>query len=136
VKPAALALGLLLALPLAGCGGDQPKAAEPTTPTAPPSSLPAAVGTLQGKLLLVGGPAPGTPVPVAGKLTIDGNGSVVHADIAADGRFAIQLAPGVYQVSATSPRYNNSDGVCRTSPPVKVLASGKTVTVDVYCQMK
>jgi hypothetical protein len=136
VKTTALALGCVLALGLSGCGGDdepKPKVAEPT---APPSSLPASVGTVQGRLLLVGGPAPGAESAAPGKLRITRPGSSVKADIGEDGTYAIQLAPGSYRITATSPKYDNSDGTCRTDPPVTVIAAGKTVTADVYCVMK
>jgi hypothetical protein len=134
VKSTAAAVGLLFAFTLAGCGGGDPKTSP--DPTAPPSTLPASVGTLQGRLMMVGGPVANTSTPVPGKLTIEGNGSTVHADIGEDGRFEIQLAVGAYQISATSPKYNNGKGTCFTSPPVKVLAAGKTVTADVLCQIK
>ena len=133
VKLTALALSCTLGLAVAGCGGDnEPKI---TGPTAPPSSLPAAVGTVQGRLLLAGGPAPGSPVPMPGKLTIKGAGSTLHAEIGKDGRFAIQLVPGRYRITATSPNLNDGTMVCGTRPTTTTLTAGKTVTADVVCSV-
>ena len=132
VKLIPLFLGTLLAVTLTGCGGDdKPKVTEPT---APPSSLPAAVGTVQGQLKLSGGPS-GARFPAPGKLTISGNGSTLHADLGKDGKFAIQLAPGRYRISATSPNFYDNAATCRTSPSTTVIVAGKTVTADMVCSM-
>ena len=131
VKAAALALGCLLVLGLSGCGGsDEPEA---SGPTAPPTSPPASVGTVQGRLLMVGGPAPGTPDPVPGRLTIKGAGSTLHADIGKDGKYAIQLAPGRYRITATSPEVDDGAMTCTTTPATTELTAGRTVTADVAC---
>jgi hypothetical protein len=133
VRSAALVLGCLLALGVAGCGGeDKPEA---SGPTAPPSALPASVGTVQGRLLMVGGPAPGAPDPVPGRLTIKGTGSTLHADIGKDGTYAIQLAPGRYRITATSPSIDDGAMTCTTAPATTTLTAGRTVTADVVCSV-
>ena len=84
---------------------------------------------------MVGGPHAGTAVPVSGKLTIKGAATNVSADIGKDGKYAIQLAPGRYRISATSPSYNNG-GQCNTAKQPTVITVGKTVTADILCQMR
>lgn len=130
---AALALGFLLALGLTGCGGDDKP--ETSGRTAPPSTLPASVGTVQGRLLMVGGPAPGASDPISGRLTIKGTGSTLRADIGKDGKYAIQLAPGDYRITATSPSIDDGAMTCVTAPATTTLIAGKTVTADVVCSV-
>lgn len=135
VKITALLVGTLLAATLVGCGGsDKPEAAP--DPTAPPSTLPASVGTVEGKLMMVGGPAGTKPKPIAGKLVITGSESTVHADIGEDGAYAIQLAPGSYRITATSPGFDDGKAICVTEPADTKLLAGKTVTADVVCPVK
>lgn len=134
MKPLVLALGCVLSLGVVGCGGEDKPAAAP--PTAPPSTPPTALATVQGKLLMVGGPAPGVQEPAPGTLTIKRAASSVTAEIGEDGTFAIQLPEGRYRITATSPGYLEGRGLCVTDPAETTLTAGKTVTSDVYCSMK
>lgn len=128
MKSTALVLAALLALSLTGCGGDD----EPTdegTPASTPS-LPVSVGTVEGRLVIADGAGEERTVP--GKLLIKGpGGSVLTADITDDGRFAIQLAPGKYRITATSPE---SADPCTTEVPVTVLVADETVETVVVCR--
>src|SRR5690606_18424030 len=104
---------------LAGCSGE-----EPGKPTAPQSSVtpPMPLGTVAGRLLLVGGPSGTEPRPLSGSLQILGsNGSVLRAEIGKTGRFAIQLPPGSYRVTAHSPAYLAGKATCATEPAITVL---------------
>jgi hypothetical protein len=130
VKPTALALAAVLALSLAGCGGDdEPSDARTPGPT---PTLPVAVGTVQGRFVVERGVL--EPTTTSGVLTIKGpDGSVLNADIKDDGRFAIQLPPGEYTITATTPTY--LDGrPCGTTPAVTVLVAERTVETDVICR--
>lgn len=60
----------------------------------------------------------------------------MHADIGEDGSYVIQLAPGSYRITATSPSYNDSEGLCVTHPADTKLTAGKTVTADIVCPIK
>jgi len=128
VKPTVLVLAALLSLSLTACGGDDepPREKDPSsTPT-----LPVAVGTVQGALVTHDMSGEAT-VPLPGKLTIKGpGGSSLTADITEDGRYAIQLAPGDYTITATSPQYV---GTCHTDPRVTTLVADETVETDVIC---
>lgn len=133
MKPNALVLAVLLTLTLTGCGGEEPTAeqTQPSAPTLAPT-LPVPVGTVQGRFLLEGGISDDRAV--AGELTITGpDGAIVRADIPDDGRFGIQLPPGEYRITASTPQY--LDGrPCGTSPEVTVIAADETVETDVICR--
>lgn len=130
----AAAAVILLAATVAGCGGSDKPAAKAGT-NAPPSTAPA-TATVRGRLLAVGGPAPGTARPVAGTVTFTGpNGSTTKTQVDKTGRFEIGLYPGTYRIRGSSPSFN--DGApCATDPATTRLTAGTTVTADVYCQMR
>lgn len=135
VKSAALPLVAVLALALTGCGGDD----TPAKPSAPTSSLVDAqpVGTIEGRLLAVGGPAGTEDQLIAGKLRIVGaDGAILRADVGEDGRYAIQLTPGEYVVTATSPSYQDGKAPCATDPASTTIKKNETVSADVLCQRK
>jgi hypothetical protein len=122
----ALALG-----GLAGCGHDKLPSVQVTdaAPTPPPSGL------IQGRLLAVGGPEPGKPRPLAGKITFAGpGGSIATTTVDADGAFAIELSPGSYVVTGTSPAYEGSKATCHTTKPTTVITANGSTSADVYCQ--
>ncbi len=135
VKSAALVLVALLPFSLAGCGGtDEP--ADGKTPSTRPS-LPVAVGTVQGRIVTSGGPAGAEEMAVPGTVRIAGaDGSVTTADTGESGRFAIQLAPGDYTVTATSPNFNGGTGTCTTEPAVTTLRADTVSEVDVVCSIR
>ncbi len=123
--------------------------------TSPPVGTPARVGstivvydhgaaassaTLRGRLLWVGGPAPGSPVPHRGTVhVVNANDSFDQTVRAGrDGRWMIYLPPGTYRVRATSPGYLSRRGAfdaCSASRPVTVHAGG-SATANVYCQLR
>jgi hypothetical protein len=133
VKPAA-ALCAVLLLTVAGCGGGAAKQPKANT-SVPPTSAPA-TGIVQGRLLAVGGPAPGDPRPMAGTVTFIGpDGSTAKAPVDKTGRFSIGLYPGLYRIRGSSPTFDRG-AVCSTRPASTTLIAGKTVTANVYCQMR
>jgi hypothetical protein len=131
---AALLVTALLLLPTA-CGGSGPS----SKPPGPEKTLvPApAVGTVQGRLLHVGGPNGAHAGPWPGRLLITGsNGTHLTAAIGKDGRFSILLPPGSYRVTATSPRYQGGAEPCRSEPAVTVVRKDEKSVADVVCQLR
>lgn len=134
--PATALLGAAL-LGLAGCAGSSGGSADPAlaTSSALVSTLPAA--EVKGHLLRVGGPPPGDPVPLRGRVTITGtDGSVTTVEVDAHGDFDIKLSPGTYRLRATSPEINDGRQLCRTQFPTTALRAGATVIADIICSVK
>jgi hypothetical protein len=103
--------------------------------TKPSAHSGAATGTLTGQVKYIGGPPPGLPRPVArGTVTLAGPGQA-EAVMFEQGRFSVQLKPGVYKVSATSPDYNSGDAACDATHPARVTA-GQATSVHVICQVR
>lgn len=103
-----------------------------------PSPAPSASGrgTVSGHLFAVGGPAPGSPRPLSGSVTLilsTNHSKVAQVPVGADGAFSIDVLPGQYELAGTSPLYNGGKVTCNATSPVTVKV-GATVTADVYCQ--
>ena len=106
------------------------------TPTFTRSRLPSRRGTVRGTLETVGGVAPGTPRPITGSITLRNSaGSVFTATAGSDGTFAVQVSPGIYTVTATSP-FLGGGGVCDSFGGSVSVAAGATVTTVVACSIK
>ena len=90
---------------------------------------------MSGKLQAVGGPAPGTPRPIGGKVTVRGpNGKSYSAKVGADGQFLIQVPVGSHFVTGSSPHYEGGQSLCLQSGiPFKVNENAMTSNVDVNC---
>jgi hypothetical protein len=88
-------------------------------------------GIVQGTLDRVGGPAPGSPTPVPGLVTLTGASRSYQVAADANGSFSVRVAPGRYTVTATSPRVGIS---CRATHRVQVPARG-VATVHVWCEI-
>ncbi len=96
-----------------------------------------ATGLVKGTLETVGGPAPGTPNPVNGTITLtNARGARRTTPAGSDGRFSVHVAPGTYRVSGTSPKVtdNSNPETCLAAAPVEVSV-GKVATADVYCSI-
>lgn len=95
--------------------------------------------TLSGHLYMVGGPvvrgATPSPRPLAGKVVASGPAGAYTATVGADGSYTLQLPPGTYSVTGTSPSFNGGTGICRADGTVTVVI-GQQGTVDVYCQAR
>ena len=86
--------------------------------------------------MFVGGPAPGLPRVLKHGGTVVFTGTpTVHAPLGTNGRFLVNLSPGTYRVTATSPDYNSGRGVCEAAQPVRVIDGG-SASVKVYCQIR
>jgi hypothetical protein len=118
-----------------GCsagGGSTNSAASATASS--PSSEAKTTGTLTGQVKYIGGPALGSPRPVAGGVvTFAGSGRSTAA-MSEQGHFSAELHPGIYVVTATSPDYKSGRAACEAAHPVRVSA-GKSASVDVFCQV-
>jgi hypothetical protein len=94
----------------------------------------AGYGRIQGMLEAVGGPAPGTPRPLMGSITLrNSSGTAFTTTAGSDGAFSARIPPGTYTVIGRSPLYDSGSGDCRPIEPVTVVAS-TTTQVVVACQ--
>lgn len=96
-------------------------------------------GTVSGHLYIIGGPLPlgaatRSPQPVTGQVVARGPAGTHTATVGADGRYAMQLSPGTYVVTGTSPNFNSGNSPCPSDGKVTVVRN-QTRTVDVYCQV-
>jgi hypothetical protein len=89
-------------------------------------------GFVSGRLQTVGGPAPGTPKPIGGKVIVFGlNEKSYSAKVGADGQFLFQVPVGSYFVRGSSPLYESGGPYC-LGPGFKVNENA-TTSVDVNC---
>ncbi len=117
----AVSLPLAALLVLAGCSGS------------------VATGTIAGTLERVGGPAPGRPVPLAGRVVaVASTGARFTGTVGKNGRFKLPVPPGSYHLTGYSPRVRSSGAemrcsaqnavsveVGKLSPIVHVVCSGR-----------
>jgi len=119
---AAMVLSAAAVAVLAGCG---------------PS--PAATGTVTGVLVRVGGPAPGAPVPLPGKVVaVSSDGARYTATTGRNGRYRLSLPPGSYQLTGHS-RNVRSQGapmLCTGRHAVHVAAGRTESGNDVICAIR
>jgi hypothetical protein len=105
---------------------------------APPLALqPTPVVAVTGRLLAVGGPAPGTAHPIGGTVTVTNLDTQLQRTVVAnnDGRFSTAVPPGPYHLEAHSPSYLDGKVACQADGPLTVVAN-RPARADVYCQMK
>jgi hypothetical protein len=99
-------------------------------------------GIVTGRLIAVGGPAPGAARPLSGVVKLKGSdGKTVAVDVDADGTFRIRARTGSYSLSGSSPQYGSGRypciGVDRAGEVVDQLDLGAApVSSDVVCSMK
>jgi hypothetical protein len=111
----------------------QPSTGSEVTPTNGTTVVPETTGTLSGSLLAVGGLAPGSPRPLAGKITAEGNTVIYSATVGPSGRFSFQVTSGTYTLKGSSPQFNDGTTACLADNPVTVI-KGRTRNANVYCQ--
>lgn len=93
---------------------------------------------LAGRLLWVGGPAPGSPRPHEGVVHVVGGGIDKFIRVQGDGRWSFRGPVGTFTVTGSSPGYLSAEGVpdaCRADRPVRLRYS-RTTHADVYCQLR
>jgi hypothetical protein len=97
----------------------------------------AATGKLTGRLIIVGGPAPGAAHPVAGRVAVTGNGVHVDVKVGEDGVYTVSVPPGRYQVTGHSPSVvvDDREAPCPSSKDARVTPGGAAV-LDAICSIK
>jgi hypothetical protein len=104
---------------LGGCGGD-----------------PGYHQIVRGAFVRVGGPAPGSPVPLPGTITArTAMGKTFTATTGRDGRFALWLPPGAYQVTGRSPLMQSGQMICAATAELQVSPGQPARHVAVVCSI-
>ncbi|MGZ6917446.1 MAG: hypothetical protein ACXVG8_18970 [Oryzihumus sp.] len=92
-------------------------------------------GVAGGRLLVVGGPAPGAPRPLRrGTVTFTG-ATQVSVRIDHTGHYSARLPVGSYEVSGRSPEIGSGSYECHAAKPINVAPHAR-IQADVYCQVK
>ena len=89
--------------------------------------------TIEGKLLAVGGPAPGAPRPLPGDVTLRSPGSEITVPVGKGGHYSTEVPPGTYEIEGRSPFYGSGKYLCRALKSATPAANA-TTTANVYCQ--
>jgi len=114
----ASALSLAVVLAVTGCGGDAPH------------------GSVTGILERVGGPAPGSPVPLPGHVVaVNSAGAQFAVAVGNDGRFSLSLPAGSYQLTGYSPLIEDGKMRCITPHAVSVATGRTEGHVAVVCSI-
>lgn len=104
---------------LAGCGGS-----------------PGYRQAVPGKFVRIGGPAPGSPVPLPGTITArPAAGQAVTARVGQDGRFTLSLPPGIYRVTGRSALMQSGQMICTATAQVHVSRGKPARPVTVVCSI-
>jgi hypothetical protein len=92
-------------------------------------------GTVTGTYTQVGGPSGAPDVPLSGTVSFRASdGSTRRMSSDAHGKFAGQLPPGTYTVTAKSSLVNDGTSTCSQSLTTRVQA-GKTVSLTIICNI-
>lgn len=135
-------VALLVLVAATGCQGKSTAATVPTPatgssagPTSTSTEVALSRGTVTGDLVRVGGPAPGTTVPLTGTIRFIRAGESVHLAVGRDGRFSVLLPAGRYDVEGASPRIDDGASPCSRVVQLVVMA-GRTITQRLVCDIK
>jgi hypothetical protein len=94
-----------------------------------------AKGTIRGRLLAVGGPAPGAARPLPGTVILQDTAThlktVVH--VKADGRYLAIVAVGRYAIEGRSPLYGSGKYRCKAFKDATASVNAQVVA-DVVCE--
>ena len=113
---AVLAVGIAA---LAGCGGN-----------------PGYHQAVPGRFVRVGGPAPGSPVPLPGTITArTATGETFTATAGRDGRFTLSLPPATYRVTGRSPLMQSGQMICAATAELHVSRGQHARPVTVVCSI-
>jgi hypothetical protein len=97
------------------------------------SSTPPYDASVKGQLLISGGPLPGTPRPSDGEVTAkNASGKSFSISVAPNGVFTLQLPPGKYTLTGSSPQFGNGQYKCFALRSVTVF-KGKSIHHNVFC---
>lgn len=86
---------------------------------------------LRGRLLFVGGPAPGLPRPLSGTVVVTGK-LTLAVSVGPDGRFVATVPAGTYRLAGSSPAFGSGQYGCHAMSRVRVVPN-ETVRADVLC---
>jgi hypothetical protein len=92
------------------------------------------VGTVRGRMIFMGGPAPGAWPVTPGFVTLRGS-SIKKVALDSHGRFQVMTDPGSYQVTGTSREFAHSTYVCRATHAL-VVTPAKTSYVVLGCLVR
>jgi hypothetical protein len=99
------------------------------------SDIPHYDASVAGRLIISGGPAPGTPRSSGGEVDAqNANGQSFSVSVPSSGKFILQLPEGSYSLTGTSPQFGEGDK-CSALRDVTV-SKGTLVHEDVLCQEK
>jgi hypothetical protein len=89
-----------------------------------------------GTFARVGGPAPGSPVPLPGTITARAaTGETVTATAGRDGHFKLSLPPGAYRVTGRSPLMQSGQMICTVTVELHVTRGAPARPVTVVCSI-
>lgn len=94
----------------------------------PVRATPAPMGALEGKLVVMGGPAPGSARPTDGSVSILSGGDLVTVVEVSGGTFTQQLPPGRYTLTA-------GHGGAPCTPAEVTITEGGTAAAEVICHV-
>jgi hypothetical protein len=93
-------------------------------------------GAVEGRFIRVGGPYPGSPVPLPGQVVaIDSTGARRVVSVDNSGRFRLSLPAGTYRLIGSSPLIDSGKGRCIAERPVRVATGKPTQHVAVVCSI-
>lgn len=116
-------LPLLVLLSVCGCSqGDSAPARQ--------------TGTIDGDFLRVGGPAPGAPVPLPGRVSLtSADRAPVIVTVGATGKFSATVPVDTYKVQGTSPAIGGGSGPCSRTVSATVRLHQR-VQVQAICHVR
>ncbi len=89
-----------------------------------------------GKFVRVGGPPPGSPVPLPGTIAARAaTGETLTASAGRDGRFTLSLPPGTYRVTGRSPLAQSGQMICAATAQLRVTRGKPARPVTVVCSI-
>jgi hypothetical protein len=95
---------------------------------------PAGQQAVSGTFMRVGGPAPGSPVPLPGTITARAaTGQTFTASAGQNGRFTLSLPPGRYHVTGRSPLMQSGQTACSAEEELQVTSGKSAGPVSVVC---
>jgi hypothetical protein len=89
---------------------------------------------INGSLTQVGGPAPGSAVPLSGKVAFTSDDRTVTVNVREDGRFTAHLPPGFWSVRGFAPNAQGALVPCSAPPEQVLLVGGQVTQHDVVCR--
>ena len=100
------------------------------------SARPSDEQTVHGRFVRVGGPAPGSPVPLPGSITARArNGQSFTSTAGRTGRFTLSLPPGSYRVTGRSPLMQSGQMICAATRQLHVIHGKAARPVTVVCSI-